>query len=125
MEEGEVEYFFDSYAVIEILNRNPNYEFYRNKEITLTIYNLAEIYYSCIGNFNEEELNEIYSEYKEAVVDISEDILKKAMKFRKEHKKKDFSYADAIGYIYAKQNNLKFLTGDNGFENLENVDFVK
>ncbi len=123
--EGQINYFFDSYAVIEILNENLNYEMYKNKEVTLTVYNLAEIYYSCLGVFNEEELNNIYSQYKEAVVEINDDVLKEAMKFRKENKKKDFSYTDSIGYIYAKMNKMKFLTGDNGFENMENVEFVK
>lgn len=123
--EGQINYFFDSYAIIELLNENPNYEKYRGNEVTLTIYNLAEIYYSCLSVFNEEELDKIYSQYKEAVVEITDGVLKEAMKFRKEHKKRDFSYADSIGYIYAKTNNLKFLTGDNGFEKMENVEFVK
>jgi hypothetical protein len=35
------------------------------------------------------------------------------------------SYADAIGYIYSKQNNLKFLTCDDQFKDLPNVEHIK
>ena len=125
MEGLETEYFFDTYAIIEILKQNSNYEKYKEEKATLTVFNLAEIYWSCLHDFNEQELNEIYNKYKEAVVEIEDDTLKEAMKFRKEHKKKDLSYTDCIGYIYAKKHNMKFLTGDKEFTKLENVEFVK
>jgi len=121
----EENYFFDTYAIIEILEENLDYKEYREKDVALTIFNLAEIYYSCLGNFNEQELQEIYDKYKESVVEIDDETLKEAMKFRKELKKRDVSYTDSIGYIYAKRHNMKFLTGDKEFENLENVEFVK
>jgi len=118
-------YFFDSYAIIEILKNNPNYTLYTNVAVTFTIINLAEIYYSTLNDYGEEKANRIYEEYKNAVVEIDEETLKEAMKFRKEYKKEKFSYADCIGYICAKRNNMKFLTGDRGFEKIENVEFVK
>ena len=124
-EENETVYFFDAYAIIEILEENPAYEKYKDKKTTITIFNLVEIYWSCLDNFNEQELNKIYSAYKEAVVEIDDETLKEAIKFRKELKKKDLSYADAIGYIYAKRHNMKFLTGDKEFESLDNVEFVR
>ena len=35
------------------------------------------------------------------------------------------SYTDAVGYVMSKSLGLKFLTGDEAFKNLENVEFVK
>lgn len=32
---------------------------------------------------------------------------------------------DCIGYVYAKENGLRFVTGDKEFEGMENVEFVK
>ena len=58
-------------------------------------------------------------------MDISEDVLKEAIKFRKKNKSKNLSYTDCIGYIYALKNNLMFLTGDKEFKDLKNVEFVK
>ncbi len=39
-----VTYFWDSYAIIELINGNPNYARYSNENIFITIFNLAEIY---------------------------------------------------------------------------------
>jgi predicted nucleic acid-binding protein len=49
-----------------------------------------------------------------------------AMKLRLKLKKKgqDISYADAMGYYLAKKSNIKFLTVDKWFKDLEGVEFV-
>ena len=125
MEEVELEYFFDTYAVIEIIAGNSSYNNFVSKTPTITIFNLSEIYYIVLNKIGEKKANEVYNEYSKCTVDISDEILKEAMKFRQENKKKNLSYADCIGYIYALKNNLVFLTGDKEFENLENVEFVR
>jgi predicted nucleic acid-binding protein len=125
MEETEVEYFFDTYAIIEIVKQNKNYEPYAGKDATMTIFNLAELYYSVLTDYEKEKADAIYEEYKYAVVETDDETLKEAMEFKKAHKKQDISYTDAIGYIYAKRHNLKFLTGDKEFEFIENVEYVK
>ena len=43
MAEQEVEYFFDTYAIIEMLEQNPAYEKYIDKDATITIFNLIII----------------------------------------------------------------------------------
>ncbi len=117
-------YFFDSYAIIELLNGNPKYIKFVNEPVTITLFNLAEIYWFSINEYDEDKANEIYDKYKSSVVEVDY-ILKEAIKFRKEHKKNDLSYTDCIGYIYAKKNKLIFVTGDKEFENIDNVEFVK
>ena len=121
----EVEYFFDSYAVIEILKKNGSYNPYLGFDVHLTVFNLAEIYYSVLDQYGEEKAETVYDEYKKCILEISEDILKDAMKFRRAHKKKRLSYADCIGYVCALENKMKFLTGDTGFQGMKNVEFVK
>lgn len=118
-------YFWDSYAIIELENGNPNYEKYRGEPIIITIFNLAEIYWCFVNNLEEKESEEIYNQYSVCVKNISDEVLKEAMKFRKKHKNKDLSYTDCIGYIYALKNKMKFLTGDKEFEGMENVEFIK
>lgn len=124
-ETEEVAYFFDSYAIIEIINENPKYLPYAEQDITLSLFNLAEIYWSVLNDFGEIKAEEIYTKFRNNVVEIDDETLKEAIKFRKEHKKKDLSYTDCIGYIYAKRNNLKFLTGDGKFEFLPFVEYLK
>ncbi len=40
-------------------------------------------------------------------------------------KKNALSYADAIGYVCALENNLVFVTGDDAFKGLKGVKFLK
>lgn len=125
MEDEKVNYFFDSYAIIEIIKENQNYKDYLEEDATITIFNLAEIYWSVLNDFGEEKADIVYEKYKGAVVEIPDDVLKDAIKFRKKHKKQNLAYTDCIGYIYAKKHGMKFLTGDKEFMHLENVEFVK
>lgn len=123
--EGEVSYFFDTYAVVEIINENPAYEKYLQEPATITIFNLAEIYLIALRDLSEEKANIAYTQYKGAVVEIDDESLKEAMKFKKEKNKRDLSYTDCIGYFYAKRHGMKFLTGDEQFKDFEGVVFVK
>ena len=121
----ELNYFFDSYAIIEIIKKNPKYLPYSEESIVITLFNLAEIYWSVLLDLGEEKAEEIYSKFRENVDEVDDDTLKEAIRFRKQHKKQDLSYTDCIGYIYAKRHSLKFLTGDSKFEKLPSVEFVK
>ena len=118
-------YFFDSYAVVEVIKGNANYARYVGEEVVITIFNLVEVYWAALNYLGEKEDDEIYSKYKPGIVDVDDETLKEAIKFRKKHRKRKLSYTDCIGYIYALKNNLIFLTGDKEFEDLENVEFVK
>lgn len=118
-----LKYFFDSYAIIEIIKENSKFARFIEEEVSLSLFNLAEVYWSVLNDFGEERADEVYSKFRGNVVEIDDETLKEAIKFRKEHKKQDLSYVDCIGYIYAKRNNLKFLTGDNKFKDLPFVEF--
>ncbi len=123
-------YFFDSCAVIEIFNSNPKFYKYKDEFKTFTIFNLVEIYHCLLRDDYSDALS-IYHTLNSFVQPISDEILIEAIKFRIIHnskltkKQKPLSYADAIGYIYAKHNNLKFLTCDDQFIDLPNVEHVK
>ena len=120
-----VDYFFDSYAAIEIIKGNPKYAKYFNEIVAITIFNLMEIYWAVLRDFDEKIADKIYEQFRLFVFDVEDDVLKEAVKFRYKNKKMDLSYADCIGYIYALRNHLVFLTGDKEFEKLKNVEFVK
>ncbi|HLC73699.1 MAG TPA: PIN domain-containing protein [Candidatus Nanoarchaeia archaeon] len=124
-EKDGIKYFFDTYAIAEIINGDSNYARFSLEPVIITIFNLAEVYWISINQYSEQEADEIYLRYSRCVVDISEDVLKEAIKFRKKNKSKNLSYTDCIGYIYALKNNLMFLTGDKEFKDLKNVEFVK
>lgn len=60
-------------------------------------------------------------------IEFSDKDIKDAMKFRlkMKKKKKALSYVDALGYTIATRMKIRFLTGDNAFEKVPNVEYVK
>ena len=118
-------YFFDTYAIIEIIKKNENYNKYSREIITTSILNLGELYYALLKDFNESVANEWRRKLEQSLLLIDVDIITKAMKFKYQNKDKNFSFIDCTSYILAKENNLIFLTGDKEFEKVENVEYVK
>ena len=118
-------YFFDTYAIIEIIKENKNYERYKEEEMITSILNLGELYYSLLKEKDEKTADSWHEKLKQSAIMIDAEIVKKAMKFRRVNKEKKFSFIDCVGYALAKERNLVFLTGDEGFNGMENVEFVK
>jgi predicted nucleic acid-binding protein len=118
-------YFFDTYAIIELIKGNPLYERYKNAEKITTMLNLLELYYSLLKDFNENIADYYFDNFLNFVVPYSAMSVKDAAKFKLKTKGKEFSYIDCLGYIISLENSVKFLTGDEGFKGLENVEFVK
>jgi len=118
-------YFFDSYAIIELIRGNENYDFVKEEIITTSAMNLAEVYYALLLDQNKEVAKKIINSLNVELIEITSEIAIESSLFRYENKKHKFSYIDCIGYLLAKNNNLIFLTGDMQFENLINVKFVK
>ncbi len=119
------DYFFDTYAIIELIKGNPNYEFVEDNIIITGAMNIAETYYALLLENKEDFVDSIIKKLNIEIIDISQEITIKAAKFRYKNKKSFLSYIDCVGYILAKENNLIFLTGDKEFERMENVEFVR
>ena len=122
----ELTYFFDTYAFYELIKGNPNYKKYE-KEITAitTKLNLMELHYGLLRDEGEETAEKYYNSFLKFCVEIDDEIIKLANKFRLSNYKRKLSYADCVGYILAKKFNAKFLTGDEQFKDFESVEFVK
>ena len=118
--------FFDSYALFEIVEGNRNYKPYLTKVAILTTkLNLMELHYGLLNKYGRDIANKYYDLFLVFTIDIDDDIIKKANEFRLSHKNKRLSYTDCIGYTIAKTRNIKFLTGDQQFNDIDNVEFVK
>lgn len=123
---GLKEYFFDSYALFELVYANPHYENYmKDISVMTTKLNLMELYYGLLRKHGKQLATICYDRFLPDVVDIDNDIIKEAMEFRLLQRKMKLSYVDSIGYIIAKRHGILFLTGDKAFEHLPNVEFVK
>ena len=115
-------YFLDTYALIEIIEGNKKFKDFLDSEIIIIINNLVELDYYLLRTYNEKReyyKNFFYPFCKEILLeDIS-----RANDLKIKNKK--LSYTDCLGYVIAKRLEIKFVTGDEGFRNLDNVKFTK
>ena len=116
-------FFFDTYAFFEIIRGNPLYVKYISCEGMTTIINLAELNYNLKKEKDKKTADTITEKYKEYCVSITINDVKEAMDMKIQNKK--LSIPDVLGYVIAKRYDVKFLTGDEGFRNMDNVEFVK
>lgn len=120
-------FFFDTYALIEIIRGNPSYSDYAKEQFITTRLNLMELYYTLLRLFGEEKADNYFNIFLPSCVPVKNDIIKSAMKFRLEQrmKKNLISYVDCISYFVALGSNVRLLTGEKHFLGLKNVELVK
>ena len=94
-------------------------------------------YASYCSSLTKNEIADIYRKYDEKTADywhrklsafcraVSRDVLIKAVKFRIDNRQKSLSFFDCVGYLYALEKNIPFVTGDKEFEHREGVLFIK
>ena len=68
-------YFFDTYALIEIINGNKNYNWYKEEIIYTSILNVAELWQALLKNFDEEIVRRLYSKLKLQLIEIEEQLI--------------------------------------------------
>ncbi len=119
-------FYFDTYALVEIARGNPNYSKYRESvNIMLNKLNLMEYAYFLLRIKKENKIQSLFNEYIKYNIEPSINALIEAVKFKLVQRKNKLSYIDCLGYMIAKENRVKFLTGDEKFRNMDNVEFVK
>ena len=123
---GITTYFFDTYAFYEVLEGNPHYKLYeKGIAIITTKLNLMELHYGLLLAYGKPYADQIYDALLPFIVDFDNSIIKTSNEFRAKNKKLKLSYVDCLGYTVAGLHNVKFLTGDEAFRNMDNVEFVK
>lgn len=124
MEKNET-FFFDTYAFFELIQGNQNYSKYFGSKIVTSKLNLFELCYGLMRDVGENDAKSSVKRYFSLVQDFGLNILIQSAKFKLLNKKENLSLVDCIGYIIAKSMGIRFLTGDEKFRNIPNVEFVK
>ncbi len=124
-EEDKREVFvFDTYAIMEIINKNKDYEKYLDSDVIINDFIFAELAYNLIRE-EHPRVKEVLDSYAQHISHVEPEIITNAMEFRIKWKDRKVSITDCVSYLMAKSLNIKFLTGDKEFESLEGVEFVK
>ena len=118
-------YFFDSYAIIEILKGNSAYLPYAQAIIVTTKLQVFEVFYSLLRDVGKQEAADFLKRYMQYTIDFDASIIERAALLKLHYRKNNLSMTDCVGYCLALQIGIKFLTGDRQFEHFAEVEFVK
>lgn len=121
----DVDKSLDTYALVEISKGNPDFADILNQDFVILDLILTEFYGVLLREQNEEIANLWYKRLESYVKTAHLKTIIKAVKYRQENKKQNLSFFDCVGYMFALDNNMKFVTGDKEFKDKIGVEFVK
>jgi len=116
-------FFLDTYALIEIVRGNPRYRRYLSAELRTGLWNLAELYLAILRDRGDAEARRQFVRFRTIAVDPDDEWLFEALALKA--RRPALSYADAIGYTAARRVGARFLTGDEAFRRLPDVEFCR
>jgi predicted nucleic acid-binding protein len=115
----------DTYALVEIHDQNPKFLSLLQEDIVITDITMAEFYtvlYREYGNLTADHWDRKLHHFCRPV---NKEILIKAVKLRVDSRQKNLSFFDSVGYTFACEHNMDFVTADEQFEKMKNVLFLK
>lgn len=95
-----------------------------DSDYVTSIFNLFELSYRWM-QVDEALAASYFNQFLKFKIEIEDEWVLEAAKFRHDNVRMDFSYVDALGYTAALKTGRLFLTGDKGFSGFPNVEFVK
>ncbi len=102
---------------------NPRYRRYLASELRTSLWNLVELYLAILRDRGEAEARRQFARFRGISVEPEDEWLFEAMALKARRPK--LSYADAVGYTSARRLGARFLTGDEAFRRLEDVEFCR
>ncbi len=115
-------YFFDTYALFELICGNPAYEKFQNAKGAITVFNLMELCYSIRKKSTLAEAEKYVKKFAPLLIEVEPSDLLAATQLKFENRQ--LSKADAIGYVVSRRIGVKFLTGDKEFKHMKNAEYV-
>jgi predicted nucleic acid-binding protein len=109
-------FFADTYALVEILRGNPNYSTYAEEELYTTEFNLLELSYALTRDFGEKKVKATVELVRSILIvltpDIQHYVTASTLRIQTRKEGKKLSLIDCLGYVLAKDMEMRFLTGD-------------
>ena len=121
-------FFLDSYAIIEMARGNPRYLRYRSEPAVTARTHLLEVYYILAQQGDENLAKSALRALGPHAIETPLELTPQIALFRLRQvgaTGRRFSYADALGYVYARENGYTLLTGAHEFAGLPDVAFVR
>ncbi len=114
----------DTYALVEINNGNPKFANLLSEDAVITDATIAEFYGYLYRKYDLKTADYWHRRLSFFCRPVSRGILIKAVVFRTDNSKLNLSFFDCVGYIFAVENGMKFVTGDREFKGKPHVEFL-
>lgn len=115
----------DTYALVEIANANPKFAHLLTEKTVITDVTLAEFYGCLYKKYSPFAADYWHKKLSFLCKPVPRELLIQAVKMRIEHAKENLSFFDCVGYVFAQEHGLIFVTGDKAFEKREGVEYIK
>jgi uncharacterized protein len=121
-------FFADSYALIEMLKGNENYQSFHSEQLITTEFNICEVGFAVCREYPANATRVLKTVRKMVVIQETRDedyCAGAATRKLATAEGKKLSTIDCVGYSVANRLNIPFLTGDREFSDMNNVQFVR
>jgi predicted nucleic acid-binding protein len=114
----------DTYALVEVIGNNPAYEGLIDDTTVITDIILAEFFYTLSRKHDVRTAEFWQRRFEPYCRPVTRDILLQSVRFRLENRKENLSFFDCVGYIYAREHGMRFVTGDRAFKGKKGVLYI-
>ena len=115
----------DAYALVEIAQANPAFTQLLNSDFVITEPTLAEFYGVLYRKAGKEHATYWLVRLEPWARSVPLSIMVKAAEFKVHNARRNVSFFDCAGYLYAQENGMRFVTGDKEFKDKDGVLFIK
>ena len=112
---GREAVFCDTSAIIDFIRSEEKTTPFKNNILITSSLNLMELYYILLRDHGKENAELHTKEWARYTAPVSLETVKRAMEFRLANRKENLSYVDCIGYLFAFEQGISFLTSDRAF----------
>ena len=118
-------YCLDTYALWEIQLGNPKFAIFSTEEFIVNEWTFVEFYRSLVKQYDKATADYWLRKLQPFIQKVELETLTKAVLFQEENKKGNMSLFDAVGYMYAQEHTILFVTGDKEFKGRKGVLFIQ
>lgn len=116
-------YFFDAYALLRLREGAASHERFRLEPVITERGHLYEFTRELLKRVSAREARIALGALAPNRIEPTDDDLVEAAKLHRDHAR--MSAQDALGYVLARREGLRFLTGDRAFRKMAGVEFVE
>ena len=115
----------DTYVLVEICNGNPKFGDLLKENVIVADLTMAEFYGDLYRKYGLKTAEYWHRRLSSVCRVVPRETLLRAIRYRIDNKKQRLSFFDCVGYVFARENNMLFVTGDKEFKGKEGVEFIK